>query len=159
MTPPHAKNWNLHISGWIRSFWASFDILLITIFFFEKKSYGKRVDPPPYGKFHKKNVFLLLKASLTACPLDAVGSLDYYLLYCEFVRNIRERFLLQFILRNTRISRLLGNEVALMISILDPESSLLPEDVRYNWDSSLKIYSLSCDNVYNVHRKFDKFYQ
>ena len=34
------------------------------MFFFNNKSYGKGVDPPPapYGKFHKKNVFLL-KAS------------------------------------------------------------------------------------------------
>ena len=95
----------------------------------------------------------------TACPMNAVGSLEHYLLHCEFVKTIRERFLPQFIISNTRITSLLGNEVALMISILDPESSLLPEDVRYNWDSSLKIYSLSRDYVYNVHRKFDKFYQ
>ena len=45
-----------------------------------------------------------------------------------------------------------------MISILDPESSLLPEEIRYNWESSTAIYALSRDYVYNVHNKFEKFY-
>ena len=65
----------------------------------------------------------------------------------------------KFILSNPKITKLLGNEVALVISILDPESSLLSENIRYNWESSKKIYSLSRDYVYNVHRKFDKFYE
>ena len=91
--------------------------------------------------------------------MNAVGSLEHYLLYCEFVKDIREQFLPQFILSNARITSLLGNEVSLMISILDPESSLLPEDIRYNWDSSAKIYSLSRDYVYNVQRKFEKLYK
>ena len=47
---PPSLNLSLHISGWIRSFWASFDILLKTMFFFNKKSYGKGVDPPPLWK-------------------------------------------------------------------------------------------------------------
>ena len=95
----------------------------------------------------------------TACPMNAIGSLEHYILYCEFVKDIREQFLPQFILSNPKITTLLNNDVALMISILDPESCLLPEDIRYNWESSTKIYSLSRDYVYNVHNKFDKFYQ
>ena len=54
----------------------AFEHLLIYVYSLEKnvfltkktnkKSYGKRVDPPPpYGKFHKKNVFFLLKPSLS----------------------------------------------------------------------------------------------
>ena len=42
---------------------------------------------------------------------------------------------------------------------LDPESSLLPEEIRYNWESSKKIYALSRDYVYNLHTNFDKFYE
>ena len=95
----------------------------------------------------------------TACPSNAIGNLEHYLLYCDFVKEIREKFLPQFILSNPKITNLLGNEVALMISILDPESSLLPENIRYDWESSTKIYSLSRDYVYNVHRKFEKFYE
>ena len=54
---------------------------------------------------------------------------------------------------------MLDNEVAVMISILDPESSLLPEEVRLNWESSSSIYALSRDYVYNIHRKFEKYYE
>ena len=110
----------------------------------------------------RENLHKMKKAKsnmCTACPLNAIGSLEHYLLYCEFVKEIREKFLPQFILSNPKITNLLGNEVALVISILDPESSLLPENIRYNWESSKKIYSLSRDYVYNVHRKFDKFYE
>ena len=45
-----------------------------------------------------------------------------------------------------------------MISILDPESSLLPDEIIYNWESSTGIYAISRDYVYNVHKKFEKFY-
>jgi hypothetical protein len=94
----------------------------------------------------------------TACPMEVIGSLEHYLLYCELSKEIREKFLPKFILSNNRISSLLNNEVALMITILDPESSLLPEEIRFNWVSSSQIYSLSRDFAYNIHKKFEKFY-
>ena len=62
--------------------------------------------------------------------MNAIGSLQNYLLYCEFGEQIWEKVLPQFILSNPKITTLLKNEVALMISILDPESCLLPEDIR-----------------------------
>jgi hypothetical protein len=46
-----------------------------------------------------------------------------------------------------------------MISILDPESSLLPDEVRFNWDSTTDIYELSRNYVYNIHKKIEKFYE
>ena len=39
-TPPHTINVSLHISGWIRSLWASFNLFLKK-YIFQKKSYGK----------------------------------------------------------------------------------------------------------------------
>ena len=36
---------------------------------------------------------------------------------------------------NQFAARPAGNEAALMMSILDPESSRLPEEIRYNWES------------------------
>jgi hypothetical protein len=62
----------------------------------------------------------------SACPMNAIGSLDHYILYCKFVKDIREIRLPQFILSNPKMTSLLKYEVALMISILDPESCLLP---------------------------------
>ena len=90
--------------------------------------------------------------------MNAIGSLGHYLLYCELSKEIREKFVPKFILSNNKISSLLNNEVALMITILDPESSLLPDEIRFNWVSTSQIYSLSRDFAYNIHRKFEKFY-
>ena len=90
--------------------------------------------------------------------MNTIGSLEHYLLYCELSKEIREKFVPKFILSNNKISSLLNNEVALMITILDPESSLLPDEIRFNWVSTSQIYSLSHDFDYNIHRKFEKFY-
>ena len=82
--------------------------------------------------------------------MNAIGSLGHYLLYCELSKEIREKFVTKFILSNNKISSLLNNEVALMITILDPESSLLPDEIRFNWVSSSQIYSLSRDFAYTT---------
>ena len=95
----------------------------------------------------------------TACPANAVGSLEHYLLYCQFVKEIRDKFVPQRFRNNPNVSSLLQNEDALMISILDPESSLLPEDVRFNWESTTDIYELSRNYVYNIHKKYEKCYE
>ena len=94
----------------------------------------------------------------TACCTNSVGSLSHYLLYCPYTEEIRQKYVPKFIVANPKVARLAGNEAALMISILDPESSLLPEEIRFNWESSTGIYALSRDYVYNVHNKFEKFY-
>ena len=94
----------------------------------------------------------------SACPLNVVGSLEHYLLYCPFVQEIRERFVPQLFRSNPKVSSLLENEAALMVTILDPESALLPDNIRCSWDSSADIYALSRDYVYNVHNKFEKYY-
>jgi hypothetical protein len=83
----------------------------------------------------------------------------YYLLYCSFTESIRQNYVPKFILANPKVATLAVNETALVISSLDPESSLLPEDMRYSWESSTEIYALSRDYVYNVHKKFEKFYE
>lgn len=95
----------------------------------------------------------------TACNTNSVGSLSHYLLYYPYTGDIRLQYVPKFVIANTKVARLSGNEPALMISILDPESSLLPENIRYNWESSKQIYALSRDYVYNVHNKFEKFYK
>ena len=95
----------------------------------------------------------------SACHLNAVGSLEHYLLYCPFVEEIRQKFVPKLFLSNPKVSSLLQNEAALMVTILDPESTVLPDDIRCNWDSSANIYALSRDYVYNVHNKYLKYYE
>ena len=92
-------------------------------------------------------------------PANTVGSLEHYLLYCQFVKEIRNKFVPQRFRNNPNVSSLLQNEDALMISILDPESSLLPEDVRFNWESTTDIYELSRNYVYNIHKKYENYYE
>ena len=89
---------------------------------------------------------------------DSIGSLSHYLLYCPYTEEIRQKYVPKFIVDNPKAARPAGNEAALMMSILDPESSRLPEEIRYNWESITRIYFLSRDYVYNVHNKFEKFY-
>ena len=91
--------------------------------------------------------------------MNANGSLAHYLLYCPFTESIRQNYVPKFILSNPKVSNLADNETALIVSILDPESSLLLKEVRFNWESSKNIYALSREYVYNVHRKFKKFYE
>ena len=82
--------------------------------------------------------------------MNVTGSLAHYLLHCPYVEEIRNNF----IIINPNVASLADNETA-----LDPESALLPEDIRLNWDSSKSIYAWSRDFVYNVHNKFRKFYE
>ena len=81
----------------------------------------------------------------TACQMNVRGSLAHYLLCCPFTESIRQEYVPKFILSNSKVASLVDNEEALIISILDPESSLLPEDIRFNWESSNPIYAISRD--------------
>ena len=68
---------------------------------------------------HKMKV---IKSPLcTACPMNAVGSLSHYLLYCPFTEQIRQKYVQKFILANPKVASLANDETALLISILDPE--------------------------------------
>ena len=80
-------------------------------------------------------------------------------MYCPYTEDIRQKYIPQCVIANPMVARLTDNEAALMISILDPESSLLPDDVRFNWESSKKIYTLTHDYVNNVHKQFEKFFE
>ena len=85
------------------------------------------------GVYRTRNVLHTMKKIksnlCTACSQNAVVSLEHYLLYCPFTEQICEHFIPKFILANPKITGLIDNEAALMISIFDPESNLLPDDI------------------------------
>ena len=60
----------------------------------------------------------------------------------QFVEENRHKFVPHLFLSNPKVSILLQNEAALMVTILDPKSSLLPDNIRCNWGSSENIYAL-----------------
>ena len=61
--------------------------------------------------------------------------------------------------RNVNLGEILDNEDMLILSILDPLSSKLPESVIKNWDSAKNVYKISREFVWNIHKKREKLYK
>ena len=98
-----------------------------------------------------ENLYKMKKAKFkmcTACPKNAIGSLEHYLLYCEFVKETREKFLPQFILSNPEITNLFENEVALMISILSHLYSQKISDITGNQVQRYTLYHVTICTMY-----------
>ena len=72
---------------------------------------------------------------------------------------VRENYLPKLIEINPNISDLFGNEELLMMMILDPLNSKLPDRITKCWTSSKKAYELSRNFCYNMHRKREKMYE
>ena len=84
--------------------------------------------------------------------------LSHLLLHCSYFTQIREKYLPQYILQNSRISEILNDEELIIQTILDPVSSNLPEIIRNNWVSVKTAYTLSRQFCYNLHQKREKLY-
>ena len=80
------------------------------------------------------------------------------ILHCVHYQNIREAYLPQYMAQNRYISEILDEEDTILLSILDPLSSKLPDTVIKNWVSAKQIYKLSREFCYNIHRKRTKLY-
>ena len=65
-----------------------------------------------------------------ACEINTSESLGHFLLECSQFDNIRQEYLLQFLLSNAQIVTILYNQEQAILSILDPVSSKLPENVQ-----------------------------
>ena len=62
----------------------------------------------------------------------------------QFVEENRQRFVPQLFLSNPKVSSLLQNEAALMVTILNPKSYLLPDDIRSDTTGTLVQISTHC---------------
>jgi hypothetical protein len=85
--------------------------------------------------------------------------LVHFILHCGYFSMIREKYLPQYITQNGKLSEILNNQELIMLTILDPLSSKLPETVTKNWLSVKTAYSISREFCYNMHKKRDKLYQ
>ena len=94
-----------------------------------------------------------------ACNEDKLENLNHILLYCSYYSEIRENYLPQFITRNKKLSEILDSEDMLILSVLDPLSSKLPESVTKNWDSANEAYKMSREFCWNIHKKREIFYK
>ena len=92
------------------------------------------------------------------CPQNKKETPEHFILECSYFQDIRESFLPKFVILNPNVSQVLGNENLIMLMILDPLSSKLPEEVTNNWVSVKEAYKISRTFVYNMHRKREKYY-
>jgi hypothetical protein len=80
-----------------------------------------------------------MKIVMSPMCTNSVGSLSNYLLYGTFKEEIRQKYVPKFIVANPKVARLAGNELALMISNLDPESSLYSFVFMVSRESRLRV--------------------
>ena len=93
------------------------------------------------------------------CELGVTENLGHFLLHCVLYKNIREEYLPKFIEINKNISLTFENENEILICILDPVSSKLPENVIKGWTSVTRAYELSRQFCFDMHRKREKHYK
>ena len=91
-----------------------------------------------------------------ACSENQVETLFHLLIHCEFFRNIREEYLPRLAIVNSNLSSIITDEKKTLISIINPESSLLPSEARKHSD---EVFNISRSFCYDIYRKREKFYE
>ena len=92
------------------------------------------------------------------CTKNVNETPEHFILECFYYQDIRENFLPKFVNINPHVGEVLGKEKLIMMMILDPLNTKLPEDLTKNWSSVKEAYKLSRSFIYNMHRKREKFY-
>ena len=91
------------------------------------------------------------------CDQKISESLDHLLFYCPHYQNIRESYLPEFFKLNCKIHEILDNRILKLVSILDPESSKLPLDVRSSWSSVDAAYEVARNFCHDIHIRACQF--
>ena len=92
------------------------------------------------------------------CDHGVVETLNHIILHCGHYNSIREAYLPQYLEQNKFISEILDVEDKILLSILDPLSSKLPDSVTKSWLSPNHVYKLSRQLCFNIHSKRKKLY-
>ena len=103
-------------------------------------------------KMHKS------KSPSCACNPAISENIPHVLLYCELYDSIRQECIPKFIGMNNQILQISDDEKLLVISILDPLSSKLPETITSNWTSVTGVYQLARNFCHRIHLKREKIY-
>ena len=90
------------------------------------------------------------------CEDDVVESISHLILHCEYYKNIRHEYLPKLAIINPNFSSIIDDEKQILISILNPESAMLPTKVRLYSDEVFKLSRSFCSDI---HKKRDKFYE
>ena len=100
-----------------------------------------------------------VKSPACACGTGTTENLPHFLFHCVLYSSIREQYLPEYFTMNKNIVSICDDEHLLIISILDPLSSKLPEIVTTNWNSVREVYQLSRKFIYRMHLKREKIYK
>jgi hypothetical protein len=103
-------------------------------------------------KMHK------VKSPSCACNPGISENIPHILLYCEIYDEIRQECIPKFLNMNTQLMQISDYEKLLVISILDPLSSKLPENITSSWSSVSGVYALSRMFCHRIHLKREKIY-
>ena len=111
--------------------------------------------------FTRQLLFNMKKIKSPACACDKEMSEDicHFLLHCGLYDNIRQQYIPKYIQMNSQIINIVDNENLLLISIFDPLSSKLPENISNNWSSVRDVYELSRIFCHRMHLKREKIYE
>ena len=89
-----------------------------------------------------------------ACEDDVVESISNLILHCEYYKNIRHEYLPKLAIINPNFSSIIDDEKQILISILNPESAMLPTEVRLYSDEVFKLSRSFCSDI---HKKREIF--
>ena len=93
------------------------------------------------------------KSPSCACNPAISENIQHVLLYCELYDSIRQDCIPKFIGMNDQLLQISDDEKLLVISILDPLSSKLPETITSNWNSVTGVYQLARKFCHRIHLK------
>ena len=112
------------------------------------------------GVFKTREALAKMKAVKTdkclACDENETESLPHLLLHCQYYQKIRDEYLPRLVILNPNFTSIMNDEKKLIISILNPESSMLPAVTILHCDKSFELSRSFC---YDIFKKRDKFYE
>ena len=84
--------------------------------------------------------------------------MQHFIFHFVIYQSIREQYIPKYLEMNSNVLSISDDEDLLLISILDPLSSKLPDIVSRNWSSVHDVYKLSRKLIYRMHLKREKIY-
>ena len=100
-----------------------------------------------------------IKSPACACDTNTCENLSHFILNCKLYDSIREQYIPQYVQLNSNILSICDNQFLILLLILDPLSSKLPEAITSNWSSVSAVYELSRKFIYRMHIKREKIYK
>ena len=105
-----------------------------------------------------KRLFDMKKARSPACLLcgNILDNRVHFMLSCSALSNIRNDFLNQLMALSPILTKYSNASSEFLLYILDPFSPRVPQELRKSWISAEKVYNVSRNFCYAMHKKRTK---